>query len=570
MNDLPEKGLELDRLPEHFKLDISDKEETGVRIFSLLDTRTGVDAKIVEPNSEFDVISQMAWMGARTSRSDEDYFDLAKEIASANKEGRYTAGEKLARTFVGYNHASVGDMAVVGVFVNKIPMTDAFWRFNHTSVGAGQELSTRYVKLKDLGIPSLTTLAQRRSVNIVPESAQRLWTGVQKELVDLYNKWHPALYKDLEDYLAANGVEDPQKSTLEARTLDAARYWIPAGTRTSQTLVTSVRSVVDEISQLKTSLTPEHQMLGEQLLTVLRLNTFHESSDIKAELGALTKYNEGSTTYRDNLDKLGSWLDRRPGYDSILSSRRPKASHASRSSVEYIAPEKFSSPGEAMAMQYLSVLHPAVDEGEILNFLRKLSDSEKAQMGSIILEGHNHHDLMRNPGDVRGMMHVLDTSMAYLRDLNRQRATGRLIQALETRDVDSIVNSGPNRNIQLELSEYWSKHEPEWLEDQVSVYDQIFTLHELLKDVLEDNYDPNLIMQLLPLGHQMKMHMSGPVIQENYMTSLRIGMGGDFGYRQVVWDMLQQVNDNDPYLRSMGSHLSKPDVNSVEQILGRS
>lgn len=570
MSEIQHNGVELNKLPEHFSLDISDKEKTGVRIFSLLDKRTGVDAKFLEPNSEVDAITRMAWLGARTSRSDKNYLDLAEEIHTASKEGRYTAGEKLGQTFVGYGHASVGDMAVVGIFVNKIPMTDAFWRFNHTSVGAGQELSTRYVKLNDLGIPALEVLAKRRSVGAIPEHLETLWSTIQSELVANYNKWEPVLYEDLKQYLSSNGVSEPAGSTLTARTLDAARYWIPAGTRTSQTLVTSARAVVDEISQLKVSPVPEQQMLGEQLLTLLRLNTFEGSEDFQAELGALTKYNEGSTTYRDNLEQLGDWLDTRPGYRQLLETKQPRSVTASRSSVEYFPPESFTSPGEAMAMQYLSVLHPDVAESAILTFLRGLSDQEKSEMGGLILRGHTQHDLMRNPGDIRGLLHRVDTSMAYLRDLNRQRATGRLIQALETRDIEAIVGRGPNRNIQLETSQYWSHHETAWLKDQDLVYEKIFALHDQLSGFFGDRYDSSLILPLLPLGHQMKMHMSGPVIQENYFTSLRIAMGGDFGYRQVVWDMLEKVRDSDPYLKQMGAHLTQPNVDSVEQILGRS
>lgn len=571
----------LEQLPSKYELVITKAEETGVRLYGLKDSETMITTYFTEFNDKVDVHSLLPWAGASTSRTQEDYDAIFKHIHDAQKAGKYTAGGKLANVFINYGHASVADMSPTFIYANGLPMHEAFWIFNHTSVGAGQELSTRYVELNDLGIMPLQFFASDLDIS---DKFQQRWQSIQDLMVEMYHKWDSILQPDLEQYLLADSrvvaADDEQRTaeslvlsrkTVKSRTLDAVRMWIPVGARTSLALQTSTRNWIDIIAQMRSGGTSNEMMIfSDQLTTLLKLHDYEDTSGIKAELSQLTKYNEGTETLVNNINQLGDFLDSVDSYKELLDENplifRPDQQPTR---VELFKQNDFNSYGEALAMDYISLLHPDIEEREILKFLRTLSDGDKYEVGRIIFTGHNHHDQMHNAGDVRGVFSTIETSLAYLRDLNRHRAFGRLVPLLDSGDFEAVLSSGYNRNYVIANSEYWRHHEPAWNNDMQALYSQIYDLHFSLKEKYGTEYDPSILINILPLGHQAKMHMSAPVTQHNYMTHLRIGRGGDFGYRHVVYELLEQLRA-DPFLRAMGETIEIPDPNSVEQILGRS
>jgi len=558
------------KLPEHYEGSISDPEVTGLRLFGLADKNTGVKTYFVEFNSDIDVHTTIPWVGARTSRSPDNYVDIFAEIREAEMAGRYTSGKKLSNVFVNYGHASVADMSPVMVFVNEIPMHQAFWMFNHTSVGGGQELSTRYVKLDDLGIPPLV---ERLGVDVdsaLGEKIENKWEDLQSFASERYNHWVKVLRDPLENYLKENTEEGTKisPSTLDARVLDVARMWIPSGAKTSMCLQTNVRNMIDIAGQLRSTGDTRSSALGDQLVTLLELKDYEGFEDMQADLGALTrsKYYEGSEVLANNVDKVKQYILEKT--DIIAPDDKPNSVPIAESRTELL---KSATPGEATLAQYIAVAFPGLNNREIKNMIVDLSKDEKAlgELGAIIFDGHTHHELMRNQGDVRGITASIETSLAYLRDFNRHRAMGRLALFLETDDFDSIINNGFNLNNQIINTEYWNEFEDDWSRDAVGYYEKLFDLRDLLKKEIPD-FNSKHLMDIVPLGHQTRMYMSGPSTQWSYLTSLRIGLGGDFGYRKVTWDILENIRGTDPVLAGMARHLAEPDPNDVDQILGRS
>lgn len=550
-------------LPDNYELERTEADDTGVRLFTLKDKNTGVETSLAEFNEDVDVHTLMAWVGARTSRSMEDYPDIYREVYGAQN-----ASEKLATVFVKYGHASVADMSPVMVFMNKIPMHEAFWMFNHTSTGGGQETSTRYVEMDNPGITPVEQLIDTSEVSREQlEELQEKWEQVQTHGSEMYYKWTPKLEEALRDYLERNTEEGTKipNSTVTARTLDVSRYWLPAGAETSMTMLTSTRTWVDMISQLRSTGNVQHEQLGDQLHTLLRLKDYEGAEDLQAEMSALTKYSEGKDTLTNNLAELATMLENDEEFTRLSSIDKSPLSH--ETNVDLLEISDFENYGEQLALQYISTLYPEMDERAILHYLENLDEDDKSEMGRIMLQEHMHHNLMRNPGDVRGPVFVLETAQAYLRDLNRHRAAGRLIPALEGHNMDAAVYAGFNDNFQMEHAEYLQPHKEEWTADMERHYKYIYEAYEQLKEVSEDA--AHHIINVLPLGHQMKMHMSEPVTQLNYMTSLRVSLGGDYGYRSTVYEMLDKLRD-DPYLGNMLPHIEAPDPNNVQEILGRS
>ena len=550
------------KLPEHYELERTETDDTGVRLFTLTDHESQVQTTLAEFNDNVDVHTLMAWVGARTSRSADSYPDIYRQVYQAQN-----ASEKLAKVFVSYGHASVADMSPAMIFMNRIPMHQAFWMFNHTSVGGGQELSTRYVELDNLGVAPLEKFVDSEYMDqLQMESLSRQWEAVQENSTQMYHKWTPKLEEALREYLHAN--TDPEtkvpNSTVTARTLDVSRFWLPIGAQTSMTMLSSTRSWVDMISQLRSSGDVQHEELGDQLHTLLRLKDYDEAQDLQAELSALTKYSEGKDTLANNLGELAAFLESDQRFDELA---QVETRDEEPTKVKLLEITDFSSYGEQLALSYITTLHPQLDERAALRYLSSLDDDSRAEMGRIMLQDHMHHDLMRNPGDVRGSLFVLETAQAYLRDLNRHRAAVRLVPALEGHNLDAIVYAGFNQNFQLHNAEYLEAFKDEWSADIQAHYEQIYSLYDELKRTVPDS--AGAIINLLPLGHQMKMHISGPVTQMNYLASLRISLGGDYGYRNAVYEMLDQLRD-DPYLSPMLPNINRPNPNNVDEILGRS
>lgn len=132
--------------------------------------------------------------------------------------------QKLEGVVVGYGHASVLDMADVGVVIERIPILAAVAIENH-ALFAGQETSTRYV---DWSVGEF--------VNPIPEEHEQLYVAMDQLhgfLRNTYVKVAEGVRKRLVT-AAPSFAEDPvHKRAMSARSFDVARGFLPAGAVTS-------------------------------------------------------------------------------------------------------------------------------------------------------------------------------------------------------------------------------------------------------------------------------------------------------------------------------------------------
>lgn len=569
MMQAEETTPELPPLPDNYELTITDPEKTGIRLFRLADKQTGIVTTFIEFNKEFDIHAAIAWAGARTSRTDDSYESIYSEIHEASKAGRYQAGEKLMKVFLNYGHASVADMSPIMIGIENIPMLEAFFIFDHTSVNAGQELSTRYVEISDLGVPEIQDLLDLESLEgEQKEKIQNLWGKIQDNCSRQYTKWTSLIKPRIEKFIE-DGGKKPSKDTVNARTLDIARMWIPVGASTSMISLSSTRDWVNMIKQLRENESPISDSIADQILVTLNLKNYSEGESLQADIGRLTKHHEGTFTVNQNLKNLQELILTIPEFSDLVDQPISHEPKSSPNKAKILNLDTNYSPGTLLAAEYISVLFPNIDEEAILEKLVALDDNLKGEIGRIILDGHNHHDLLKNAADVRGTLVVVETALAYLRDLNRHRALGRLMHLLETRNTDAIVYQGFNQNFALNNSDYLKDLSPMWEEDMAQHYQMIFEFYEVLKESLGDNLDSKILNYILPLGHQVKAHFSGPLLQFDYMLSLRISLGGDFGYRDTAHQILELFRQ-DPFLVNMLERIERPDPNNLNQVTGRS
>ena len=550
---------------DRFEVATTPSKETGITMHSITDLgspeRTAIT--IAELNPDLDPDSTLAWAMARTSRSDAPYAEIFAEIHQAYVEGGRAPIDALSKVFLGYGHASVGDMADAALLINNIPIIEAFRLFNLVNTGAGQELSTRYVELENLGIPSITTFL--KDIDTISESdtaeLEAQWEEIRENSVRLYHEWYKKLHK-----LFKENHKESQKSTLKARTLDIARLWIPAGAITSMSLRDSVRNWADHIKALREVGDPGSSRLADHILYTIQLNQRPGFEDIPLNAGKLAKYTESDNTISNNLKTLKEYLEADPAFADHADSNNETTLEASQ--VSMIASLALEEGGRTL-LQYIHTVYPEVTEERILSYLESLSAAKQKELGEIVLNGHNNHKMMRRMGDVRGTLYSIDTSLAYLRDFNRHRAMGRFVPILEAPDLSTFIDDGFHMNHQIANTSFLSHLKNEWEEDARCHYEMIYKLVDTVRDLIPEESSHRYLLRILPLGHQTKMHMSGPLTQWSYMLNLRSKPGGDQGYIHVANLVLEDLRKS-PFLSTLGEQVEILDLESTVQFQDRS
>lgn len=553
--------------PETWKIRHTDTEQTGIRLFSIDHPNPETiptTVWIAEPNDRIDPSSTLAWAGARTSRSQDSFEEIFTEIADALKENPEFAAQKIAKVFEGYGHQSVGDMAPVFIYINKIPIHLAFEIFYSVSVGAGQESSTRYITFDNLGIDSPDLLLPMNEIDGKEAEEIRVrWETLQKRMGEKYKDW----YGFARDAYTQQFGTDISENTINSRALDIARLWIPQGATTSMALLMSTRDWVRMIRILGETNDIRNRSLSKQLLQGLKLSDTKEAEDFSLKLGTLLKYHEPTYTISKNVILLREFLMTDSYFIDYITSAREKLKELPRvieTSVDQLDVE----PGEGTALQYIMEIFPELDEYEILGYLRSIPVHMKIKIGEIILRGHNQHDLMTNKGDIRGRsIFSVKSAAAYIRDFNRHRAFGRFTPLFGTANPKAILATGFNANYQIFGPNGLNHLQRQWEKDFHMLYQELGDLADIITKEIPIN-NGRWLLRLLPLGHQIKFHMSAPPTQFNYLIAQRENRPGDYGYVHIAHELLRHIR-KDPFFTNMLADRKPVDLTSKKEFTQR-
>ncbi len=208
----------------------------------------------------------LAATGARYSRNNEGLFAILEKIDPENLD------DSVDRIFrmIDYGHQSIADMAPVAIFIDDISIWLAWYLWSLSPTGAGQESSTRYLKIGPNSIPDPSTLG-------LPEALHAEW---HKAIAQAFSAYETSLayWQNLGERLPhLTGIpptllEDPnpqsQRKVQRLRrnyAFDRARVFLPAAARTNVMLLMSARAWVGLIQMLLSHPLPEPQRLGQLL-----------------------------------------------------------------------------------------------------------------------------------------------------------------------------------------------------------------------------------------------------------------------------------------------------------------
>ncbi len=215
----------------------------------------------------------LAATGARYSRNSEGLEVILSKIDPASPEKSVDSIFRM----VDYGHQSIADMVPVAMFIDGISIWLAYYIWSLCPTGAGQESSTRYIKISDegliapdvLGIPGPVIPQWRDLVHRAFQAYQaalQLWEELARQQPGLMG---------IPRALLNDSTEAAQKKVTRMKrnyAFDRARYFLPVSAATNVMLIMSARGWVNLCQFLCSHPLPEPQQLGELIRSELEIS----------------------------------------------------------------------------------------------------------------------------------------------------------------------------------------------------------------------------------------------------------------------------------------------------------
>lgn len=547
----------------HFKFSISDKDKTDLVIVSVKDTRTGYTVRTALPNSGKQTASIMAFAGARFSRSDLSAEKLFQEIRSAGSN----ANEKLANIFRNYGHSSVADMAQLFAYIEQIPDHYSTIFFNESSVGGGQQRSTRYQdfgKSQPLGLDVLGIDKVVENYDVVNQNLLDL----QQYALDKYKHYQAKLTAE---YTKVYNIDENNKSetgALVARVFDSTRYFLPSGlmNKTSLAYITSAREWARLISVFKASNEYNLVCLAEQLeILFAPEDSVAHKLDYTPEAPDLIRHTEADNITNQNLNILQQYLEEHLQITQKLEFSNTITCHKLKADLLAMS----LSAGTKILLQHILTIYPNTSIQSTLQFIANLNIEQKSYISKILFKDFNHHKQMGNLFRVNTHSFVLTCSNSELRDLNRHRAWGRYIPILNTTNYKASLYTGYTLPLYLTKNPALKEIRQEFEQDLQEYYTRLQKFVDLSSQY--DWFPQYIYTQLLPFAHIFTSIFHGSPKEISYMTQLRVRPGGHINYRKLAYDIARLGANSESLLQAMvPDNITKPDACSREEFIDRS
>jgi len=552
----------------HFRFSFSDPAETDILLLSVEDSRTGYVVRTALANPGVETASIMAFAGARFSRSALSSEDIFKEVAERGGK----AQERLASIFRNYGHASVADMAQLFAYIEQVPQVHAFRFFYETSVGGGQERSTRYQAFGGVKPVALETLLPflNATEKLSASALSRSLLELQARSLELYEKWTARLTERYTEVYQVSKESKKESTSLTARVFDSARSFLLSGlsNKTSLAWISSAREWARIIGVFKASPDFSLRCLAEQLEAVFAPEeSFAREIDYTPEAPGLIRYTSADETIQTTRAALQRFLEDHHFPESVwsaaLTDRRPfTPTHASLLSSSLTA-------GEKVALQHILSLYPSVAIDNGVQWLRNLSEGGQSELSQVLFQHFTHHRQLGNAGRVNELSFQLAISLGEARDLNRHRAWGRYSPFLEAEDgIGSLLADG--FTLPLYLTE-----NPALATERFAFEEDLHSLYSKVSEVINQAealewFPPTLLLQCFPFAHTIRYFMHGSPKELSYMTQLRARPGGHINYRAVVSQMAAAAAASDPLLSGLLLRGDPPNPSSRDEFLDRS
>jgi len=535
--------------PPHFHFTSSNPDTTGLRIISVSDDRTGFTVRTAIAHDGKQVPAIMAFAGARFSRSALTAEELFTEIHISKK----SAQKKLANIFVNYGHSSVGDMAMLFAYIEYVPRYLMMQFFYSSALGGGQERSSRYQDFSTAQPPKLSTYLPNPNPELEAKY-QRIFSS----MIASYQKYLPIITEAYTDLYQPDPNNAGHASALQARVFDTVRCFLPAGTNTSGSYITSAREWARLIQVFRSARGKQERFLAEQLEILFappaevqeKLNYLPEAPD-------LIRHTEDDPRTRYVLEQLAT-------FTNSLRSKPTKQRSVQKQSVL----TTHASMDPAQTYLYFSILRlfPSLKATKVADWMTTLPTTTLKKISEILLRSYDHHHHLPHYAQTGGYTFELNMSLGEAIDFNRHRAWGRFTPFLETEDVLSLIREG------FHLPLYLKNPKLSHLRDEfVATLDSHYQQLQDFAAELPKDADQRILLSLLPNAHHTRYYLTGGPKELSYLTQLRVRPGGHINYRMMAYELAKTASTISPLTSALGlrKHL-KPDPFSRSEFFDRS
>lgn len=471
------------------------------------DTITGISTKCVLMNDGNKRGAQIAYLGARLSRSRDSIYSIIDSVSDNNVD----SDKRIEKITVSYGHRSVGDMANINVFIDGVPMFTAMKLFYLIPALSGQENSTRYIDFKNYSY-----LNPQYTLSELTDEYHDLMTHWMK----LYDKAFTAAYEELrEQYNPSNKREE---TALTARALDCARQYIPMGITTNLFIQASATQWSILISKLRGSIYYVDRILGDSLFELLSGNEELTALGYTPEAPGLIRHAEPQYYLRDMYNEL--FVQLKKDFTNILSLRSEVTHLHSFSLLDRIA--------KLLTASDITV-----------------SNSQSVQSYlSIMLRHCNRHKEMPAIADAGYYNLRCVTDVGSLKDFNRHRSLERFIPYLE--DEYRICKE----STEFLPAHYRLNNSKPLVAEANSLLKRVIAYSNKVLEKNQCSYDnpaaPGLlewIKYLIPHGAVTVSELGMSLKDLSYIYDLRVRPGGHINYRLEVQKWAQLLGVFDPH-----------------------
>jgi hypothetical protein len=434
-------------------------------------------------------------------------------------------------------------------------------------VGGGQQRSTRYQDFgnsKPLGLDSLGVDSSSEDYAKINQSLLDL----QQYSLDKYKYWQDKLTTE---YIKVYNIDKNNKSetgALIARVFDSTRYFLPSGlmNKTSLAYITSAREWARLISVFKASNEYNLVCLAEQL------EILFAPEDIEAqqlgytpEAPDLIRHTQADTITNQNLNILQKYLEEHLKITQVLEFSNTITCHKVKADLLTMS----LSVGSKILLQHILTIYPNASIQSIIQFIDNLNIEQKSYISKILFKDFNHHKQMGNLFRVNTHSFVLTCSNSELRDLNRHRAWGRYIPALNTNKYKEILYTGYTLPLYLTKNPALKEIRQEFEQDLQEYYKKLQNFIDMSSEY--EWFPQYIYVQLLPFAHIFTSFFHASPKEISYMTQLRVRPGGHINYRQLAYDIAKLGANSESLLQAMiPEHIVKPDACYREEFIDRS
>ncbi len=499
---------------------------------------------------------------SRSAKSIKETIDELTEEKSAEFHEKWV---------LGYGDASVADMAIVALALENVSIL-ASKVIEDNRIAAYQEKSTRYQSFaledKELSAHLLErketgeAFARKRyfkpraimasgQAALFTQTADFLfeqYTEITKKMMEYYSRKYPK---------PADMTDKAYAAKVRARSLDVARYLLPAATLTNFGMIINARSLRHAISKMMGHQLEELHEIGAEMREAAINPAYNPQSKKIEQLLAQLRALGGKT--QELADQVQQSISLQvKGAPTLIKHTDPKE-YLTKTSTKLaaIASELLKDvvPEAGERASYLGVDETYEDEliitllygvshcayRQIADVVRRLQEAKKKEIIKIATAHRSQWDWPTRHFET-GRQFTFDTLMDYgaFRDLQRHRLTTQINQELG-------VEHGYELPLGLGI-------------DEAGLTAQMSQALERVKEVyLELKYSfPNEAQYIIPLGFRKRTLFKMNLRELTHIVELRTKAGGHLSYRDLCYEMYAKVSKRHPLL-TMHIRAVKPD-----------